>query len=189
MNLEIAKSLRFMSKQELKDLNNDFTFFWSGTFSQWKNSRFVEDGKTFTSAEQYMMYHKAILFNDSLIAEQILAVSNPKEIKALGRKVRNFNESVWNENKYEIVKNGNILKFSQNPRLKEELLSTRDSILVEASPFDSVWGIKLGEFDPNRFDPLKWRGENLLGFALTEVREIFKKERVQLLFDSLTKES
>lgn len=176
MNLEIAKSLKDLSPKQLIEINQGFEFFWSGTFSQWKNSRFVEDGITFTSAEQYMMYHKAKLFSDLQIARQILAVSHPKEIKALGRKVKNFNENVWDEHKYEIVKRGNILKFSQNPRLKEELMRTGNRILVEASPFDDIWGIKMGVDDPRINNPINWRGQNLLGFALTEVREILKGE-------------
>ena len=169
-NLEEVKKLKNLSTKELLETNKGFEFFWSGTFSQWKSCKFYENGIMFTSAEQYMMYHKAILFGDVRIAKEILAINHPKEIKALGRKVKNFDEKIWNQNKYEIVKKGNILKFSQNPRLKKELLNTGDSILVEASPFDDIWGIKMGEFDPNRFDPLNWKGQNLLGFGLTEVR-------------------
>lgn len=152
----------------------EFTFFYGGTFSQWKCCSFVEDGIKFNCAEQYMMYHKAKLFGDDRIAKQILELSNPKEQKKLGRLVKNFDEKIWDKHKYEIVKNGNILKFSQNPNLKKELLSTRTSILVEASPYDRVWGIGIGEMDPSRHNPKNWKGENLLGFALTEVREMFK---------------
>lgn len=152
----------------------EFTFFYGGTFSQWKRCSFVEDGVKFNCAEQYMMYHKAKLFGDNGIAKQILESTNPKEQKQLGRLVSNFDANIWNEHKYEIVKRGNTLKFSQNPSMKKELMSTRTSILVEASPYDRVWGIGIGELDNRRFNPSNWRGENLLGFALTEVREMFK---------------
>lgn len=152
----------------------EFTFFYGGTFSQWKRCSFIEEGIRFNCAEQYMMYHKAKLFGDNEIAKQILELSNPKDQKKLGRLVKNFDEKIWDEHKYEIVKNGNILKFSQNPNLKKELLSTRTSILVEASPYDRVWGIGIGEMDPGRHNPKNWKGENLLGFALTEVREMLR---------------
>lgn len=168
-------NLRNLTAEELLATDRGFEFFWNGTFSQWKFSRFIENGVVFTSAEQYMMYHKAMLFGDRLIANQILTISYPKEIKALGRKVRNFDEKIWDESKYEIVKKGNILKFSQNRNLRDELLSTGNRILVEASPFDNIWGIKMGVNDPRINNPKNWRGQNLLGFALTEVREILRE--------------
>ena len=90
--------------------------------------------------EQYMMYKKTELFNDDRTAAEIMSVSDPKQIKALGRKVKNFREEIWNQYKFEIVVRGNILKFSQNKELKEFLLSTNDAVLVEASPYDKVWG-------------------------------------------------
>lgn len=74
--------------------------------------------------------------------------------------------------KYEIVKSGNLAKFSQDENLKEFLLSTGDKIIVEASPYDSIWGIGMGVKDENIEDPTAWKGENLLGFALMEVRDL-----------------
>ena len=104
------------------------------------------------------------------IREQILACEDPKTIKALGRKVQNFDEDVWNKVKYSIVLNGNFLKFTQNPELRDYLLSTGDRILVEASPLDGIWGIRMGRKNEHVLNPLKWKGQNLLGFALMEVR-------------------
>lgn len=98
-----------------------------------------------------------------------------EELKALGRKVRNFDETIWNEIKYATVLNGNYLKFTQNSELRKFLLSTGDSVLVEASPYDGIWGIKMGETDENARNPLKWNGENLLGFALMEVRDEIRR--------------
>lgn len=89
----------------------------------------------------------------------------------MGRKVKNFDPDIWNEHKYGIVKKGNFLKFSQNERFKEFLLSTDNKILVEASPYDTIWGIGMLETDPNAKNPAQWNGENLLGFALMEVRD------------------
>ncbi|SHF05931.1 conserved hypothetical protein, ribA/ribD-fused [Chryseobacterium takakiae] len=89
----------------------------------------------------------------------------------MGRKVKKFDLDIWNEHKYEIVKKGNFLKFSQNEGFKEFLLSTDNKILVEASPYDTIWGIGMLETDPNTKNPVQWNGENLLGFALMEVRD------------------
>ncbi|KAM3422687.1 hypothetical protein BST61_g174 [Cercospora zeina] len=91
--------------------------------------------------EQYMMYHKAMLFNDPSIASQIMQTTSPKLHKGLGAKVKNFDEKVWNEHKEGIVENGNWLKFTQDKEPKKRLLSTGDKELVEASPFDRIWGI------------------------------------------------
>ena len=119
-----------------------------------------------------MMAEMARLFKDYETLEEILATENQKEIKDLGRKIKNFNEELWNREKYEIVKRGNLAKFSQDENLKEFLLSTGDKIIVEASPYDSIWGIGMGTKDKNIEDPTAWKGENLLGFALMEVRDL-----------------
>ena len=125
--------------------------------------------------EQYMMAGKAQLFGDSEIREQILKCNVPKQIKALGRKVRSFDQKVWDKFKYAIVLGGNWCKFSQNRDLREFLLSTGDSVLVEASPYDNIWGISLAASSPEAQNPVQWRGQNLLGFALMEVRDELRR--------------
>ena len=100
---------------------------------------------------------------------------SPKQIKALGRKVRGFDQKVWDKFKYAIVLNGNWCKFSQNRNLREFLLSTGDSVLAEASPYDNIWGIRLSANSLEAQDPMKWRGQNLLGFALMEVRDELRR--------------
>ncbi|MGE8556385.1 MAG: NADAR family protein [Chryseobacterium jejuense] len=166
---------RFQKKQRIK-----FLFFWGHTvkdeitkscFSQWFTGKFEEDGIVYKTAEHYMMAGKARLFNDAEILEKIVQAPTPNQVKALGRKVKNFDPKVWNEHKYEIVKQGNLLKFSQNNKYKDFLLSTGDKILVEASPYDTIWGIGMVETDSRAENPLLWNGENLLGFALMEVRD------------------
>jgi ribA/ribD-fused uncharacterized protein len=124
--------------------------------------------------EQYMMAEKAKLFNDSETLNLIMDETDQKTIKDLGRMVKNFNSNIWDENKYNIVLKGNFAKFSQNNNLKEFLLSTNDSIIVEASPYDKVWGIGMKQDDKNILDVSKWKGENLLGFALMEVRDMLR---------------
>lgn len=93
-------------------------------------------------------------------------------MKKLGRKACDYDDEVWKEKRFDVVVKGNIAKFSQNEKLLDSLLSTGDKILVEASPKDTVWGIGLDESSSEAIQPLKWIGENLLGFALMEVRDI-----------------
>ena len=144
-------------------------------FSQWWKQDFRARSHTFLYAEQYMMASKARLFGDDEILKQILACDNPKQIKDFGRKVRGFDEAVWNKFKYAIVLLGNWHKFNQNIELKDFLLSTGDKILVEASPYDIIWGIGLAENCTESQNPMLWRGQNLLGFALMEVRDELRR--------------
>lgn len=139
--------------------------------SQWYPCQFEVEGVTYTSAEQYMMAEKAKLFGDEEIRAEILNTDDPRMCKALGRKVKNFDKAVWDKEKEHIVRKGNAKKFLQNSALRNFLLSTGDKVLVEASPTDRVWGIGLGQNNPNALDPQKWRGQNLLGFALMNVRD------------------
>jgi len=145
--------------------------FLKGYLSQWSKSPFKELGITFNCAEQYMMYKKASLFGDNETAKKILATNSPKEQKRLGRQVKNFDEKIWNSHKVKIVLRGNLLKFSQNPDLKKELLATGDELLAEANPYDKVWGIGLTAIDKDALYPHKWKGQNLLGKILMKVRE------------------
>lgn len=121
-----------------------------------------------------MMAEKARIFGDDDAWQQIMASHDPMTIKKLGRKVRNFNAYVWKKNCQEVVKRGNLAKFSQILELKEYLLGTGDKILVEASPKDTIWGIGLPEDAPEVCNPHLWQGENLLGFTLMEVRDMLR---------------
>lgn len=145
-----------------------------GFLSNWYLSDFVVDDVKYTSMEQYMMYQKAICFEDENIAVQILNTSNVGKIKALGRSVSNYNDSIWNGMRQVIVYNGLIEKFRQNEDLKIKLLETGDAILAECAVQDLVWGIGLSMTDTDRFDIKKWRGQNLLGYSLMLVRKKLK---------------
>lgn len=138
--------------------------------SQWYPARFTADGWEYFNTEQYMMAEKARLFNDEESWKNIYFETDPKIIKKLGRTVKNFDSDLWDSKKYDIVVEGNYRKFSQNNRLKNYLLGTNNSILVEASPYDKIWGVGLSEHNHNIKDPSKWKGLNLLGKALMEVR-------------------
>src|SRR5262245_20959975 len=128
----------------------EFTFFFTeaSPFSQWHRCRFVVDGVTFNCAEQFMMHGKAMLFGDTATAADVLAADHPRTQKALGRKVKPFDNVVWERERVTIVKAGNRAKFTQNPELLATLLATKGTTLVEASPFDKIWGIGLGANDP-----------------------------------------
>lgn len=141
-----------------------------GCLSQWWPARFVVDGTAYRSAEHWMMARKARLFGDKDMAEQIVAAPNPSEAKKLGRQVRGFDEPMWNRERFELVVQGNMAKFGQHSDLRAYLLATGRSVLVEASPTDRVWGVGLGASNELATDPQRWRGENLLGFALMEAR-------------------
>ena len=129
-------------------------------------------GITYCCAEQWMMRQKALLFDDMEIAERIMKAAKPKEHQDLGKLVKGFDREVWDANKYNIVANGNWLKFTQNTYLLKELLDLpHNKIFVEASPIDLVWGVGLDENNPKIDDERNWRGQNLLGKVITETRD------------------
>ena len=117
------------------------------------------------------MYQKAIYFKDAIIAQQVLTTDDVAIIKTLGRTVSNYNESIWNGVRQIIVYEGLIAKFSQNKELKKLLLSTQDALLAECAIKDCIWGIGLSMKDKNRFNLSKWKGQNLLGYALMATRK------------------
>lgn len=153
-----------------------FTFFLNGPFSQWYRCQFKISGLEFNCAEQFMMYSKAILFRDFVSAKAILEAKTPREQKLLGRKIQNFDEDQWKIFREGIVFTGNYAKFCQNPKLKEQLIGTKGTLLVEASPKDLIWGIGFKADDPRANDPMQWRGQNLLGNVLTRVRCVIDSE-------------
>lgn len=143
----------------------------NGYLSNWYLSDFEIDSIKFSSMEQYMMYKKAVVFDDTEIAKEILETTDVSKIKALGRKVSNYDDTYWNGVRQIIIYKGLLEKFSQNEDLKKRLLNTGNDILAECAVQDKIWGIGLSMKDVNRWDMEKWRGENLLGFALMMVRE------------------
>ena len=118
------------------------------------------------------MAEKAKLFNDTTAYQQIITSTKPGKVKELGRNVTNFNQKIWEENRYQIVVKGNFHKFSQNQKLSDFLKNTKNRVLVEASPLDSIWGIGLAQENDNISNPTNWNGLNLLGYALMEVRDM-----------------
>jgi len=131
------------------------------------------NGKVYTTTEQYFMEQKALLFGDITSANKIMNTSSPKIARALGRKVKNFNEYIWNQNKLTIMKTANLEKYKQNPQLLAVLLNTDDKGIVEAAPWDAIWGVGMNANDAKEAPVDEW-GQNLLGKILVEVRDELK---------------
>ncbi|MFE9041399.1 NADAR family protein [Streptomyces sp. NPDC012421] len=144
--------------------------------SQWWPSPFEVSGVRYATAEHWMMAAKARLFGDAEAERAALAAATPAEAKNAGRLVRGFDETVWARERSGIVVDGSVHKFASDEGLRSYLLGTGTRVLVEASPLDRVWGIGLAAGDPGAHDPGRWRGLNLLGFALMEARERLRTE-------------
>jgi ribA/ribD-fused uncharacterized protein len=142
-----------------------------GSLSQWFVAPFEVAGERYATAEHWMMAEKARLFRDPDAQRAAIDAPNPALAKAAGRTVRDFDESVWARERFEIVVRGNVHKFAAHQDLQEFLLRTGSRVLVEASPRDRLWGIGMGAKNENAENPAAWRGLNLLGFALMEARE------------------
>lgn len=159
-----------------------FLHFWGHTpsgdgptgpwcLSQWWPAAFTVDGHGFATAEHYMMWRKARLFDDDTVAAAVVESPDPARAKALGRTVAGFSAQRWAKHRFDAVVAGNLAKFTAHPDLRRYLLGTGDQVLVEASPVDAVWGIGLAAARPEARHPRRWPGTNLLGFALMRVRE------------------
>jgi ribA/ribD-fused uncharacterized protein len=155
---------------------NKYEFFWGGIYSQWYPSPVVIDGMEFNCMEQWMMWNKAKLFGDDEVAELIMEATHPSTQKGLGREVKGFDREKWDAIAYDVVVKGNYAKFTQHKNLQKELLETKDLVLVEASPYDTIWGIGMGEGSPGVEDEKNWKGLNLLGKAITEVKKRIQNE-------------
>ncbi|MBT2383457.1 NADAR family protein [Streptomyces sp. ISL-11] len=159
-----------------------YVYFWghrprpdgsvgASCFSQWWPSPFTVDGTGYATAEHWMMAGKARLFGDEEAEARVLAATHPKQAKDAGRTVRGFDEERWRRHRFGLVVEGSVHKFAQDAGLTAYLLGTGERVLVEASPLDRIWGIGLAADDERAQDPARWRGENLLGFALMEARQ------------------
>lgn len=156
---------------------NGILAFSKGPLSQWygcydsQKSDFYQSGVKYNCTEQFMMASKARLFGDWEVQKQIMSTSSPRDQKALGRTVKGFDQKIWEAERENIVFMGNILKFSQNGHLFQFLLDTGDLTIVEASPWDKVWGVGTDTQNPSTFDKRLWNGTNLLGKAIMSARD------------------
>ncbi|MEO0895783.1 MAG: NADAR family protein [Bacteroidota bacterium] len=183
--------MKYSRKQLIADVENGkklkYLFFWGHKasldgslretcFSQWwAGYPFDEDGISYSTAEHYMMAGKARLFKDEEMLGAIIKAGHPDEAKKFGRQVRGFVQEEWEAKRTDIVTHGNYLKFSQHPELKAFLLRTGQRVIVEASPYDHIWGIGMESKHQHAAQPINWKGANLLGFCLMEVRDRLMK--------------
>lgn len=165
-------------------ITNTHVFFWGSIFSNWHPCEFEFDDKEFgthkfKNTEQAFMWLKAKYFQDEETAEEILVNPNPRTSKKLGRKVKGFDDEKWAMVSYVYMIAVNASKYIQNEDLKQTLFSTAGKQLVEASPFDKIWGIGISKDDDDCLDEHKWKGMNLLGKALDVVRDIIINKEVK----------
>lgn len=159
----------------------DAVFFYRvddpyGGFSNWAPSEFVVDGIKFNTTEQYIMYCKCMTFGDTATAEKILASDSPKVQKALGREAAGYVDKVWAGIRQTVAIKGLYAKFSQNSELKKLLLGTGDAWLAECTSNDCIWACGLDTDDDDRLFADRWKGQNILGFALMTVRKMLRAE-------------
>jgi len=157
-------------------MEEQFTFFWSGPFSNWHQAPFQIGTVWYNCSEQYMMAEKARMFGDGETLQKIMNTADPSDQKRYGREVKGFDKDKWDALAMDIVYKGCYAKFTQNSKLKQFLLNTVGTTMVEASPKDIIWGIGLDKTNPLCFNRDTWRGTNWLGIVLTKVRESIIKE-------------
>ncbi len=185
VNMKTTYNLSWLENAYENNVPLKYLYFWghsksknqlvtNSCFSQWYESPFTVNGITYKTTEHWMMAEKALLFENDDIYRQIIQCNTAAEAKKLGRQVSGFIDGVWNQHRYSIVRTGNIHKFNQNRSLGEYLLNTKNRVLVEASPVDPIWGIGLSKDSKDINNIYSWRGLNLLGFALMEVRDFLK---------------
>ena len=149
----------------------------NGCFCNWYPAEFDYAGRHYLHSEQFMMYQKVMMFGQTALGDEIMRTADPEQCKILGREFFDgFDAALWKRTRFVVVKRGIRAKFSQNPSMMETLLATGNAILAECSPRDKDWGILLSTSDPEVQDITKWRGENLLGQVLMEVREELREE-------------
>ena len=160
------------------NLNAEILFFYraSHPFSNFYPSKFVVDGLPFHWAEQYIMYRKALHFDDSDSAEKVMQAFSPADCKKLGRQVRGFDEASWARVREQVAFDTVLHKFQNNRKLRDVLLQTGSALLVEAAPADRIWGIGYSEQDAMAYR-FQW-GENLLGLSLMRVRDVLRAQEV-----------
>ena len=163
-------------------ITDTHVYFYGGPaiYSNWYSNpenprQFLRKNHWFANTEQAFMYEKALIFDDYEMAEKILLTPNPKEVKALGRQIKNFDAEIWSDVARGVMTSVNLDKYCQNPLFEKELLKTGNRILVEASPYDKIWGVGLHYTDDAILDEKNWVGKNWLGKALMNVRELLKQ--------------
>ena len=149
-------------------------YFWGSLFSNWANTPFKYKNISFENSEQAYMWEKCMFFGQEGMAEDVLFSKEPRECKSIGRSIPNFDEAKWSEISFQVMRDVNLEKYRQHKDSLKFLKESGDKIIVEASPFDKIWGIGLHYDEEDVLDESKWKGQNLLGKVLMEVRETLK---------------
>lgn len=165
-------------------ITDKYVFFYKDWLSNYQRTKikykFLGREYEFSSTEQAFMFVKAMTFGDRYIANKILETDNPNEARKLGRQVRNYDDKTWDKVRWLVFYNLNILKYTQDEKLKKMLLDPKfdGKTFVEASPIDKIWGVGLDENNPLIEDEKNWRGTNYLGDIITKVRNKLKETYV-----------
>lgn len=160
-------------------VTSNYVFFWKDRIANWSKTPIKLGVEMFPTSEHVFMAMKAMHFKDYKMYHAIMSTDSPKEAKDFGRKVKNFNPEVWDTLKFGYMYYACKLKFDQHEKLREELLSLYDHgkrQFVEASPYDTIWGVGLSETDSDILDSRNWKGENLLGQVLTKLAKYYQAE-------------
>lgn len=155
----------------MERITDTHVFFWSSEFSNWYECKFIYKDIVFYNSEQAFMWEKAMFFDDKYHARLITETPSPASCKKIGRKIKGFDPERWLIAAFPIMVAINYAKYNQNSNLKKILLLTGNKTMVEASPYDKIWGIGIHWDDDDCLDETKWKGMNLLGKALMEVRK------------------
>lgn len=161
---------------------NNVLAFQKGPLSNWFGAYDDQEGgfeiyfhwswTKFNCGEQHIMACKAGIFNDNDSLQKIKESKDPREQKALGRKVKGFDQKIWDESKENVAYHTCLLKVLHNIEILEFVKSIpRFAIIVEASPWDKIWGNGLAPENDDCYDITKWQGENLLGHSWMKVRQ------------------
>ncbi len=150
--------------------NGDYTLFWrkESFLSNFHPSPFMAEGIEYSCVEQYYKAKMAMMFKDEEAHRRIMKSGDPAQMKRIP--IKNFDPQLWSNSCLETMEEGLYSKFDQNPNLRDKLLQTAPTMLVEASPYDRFWGIGHSMNDPKVNDNENW-GLNHLGKLLVKIRQ------------------
>ena len=158
-------------------------------FSNMSNHPIDVDGEKFASVEHYFQAMKAKEFDDKEMYEKIIKTKTGKAVKAVGKKISNFKEELWDSKKDQVMEKAVRAKFTQHPELRRQLLETGDRQIGEADPRNLYWGIGTSMASEKSRHPAKWRGLNKMGKLLMKLRDQFKTESSDSTPDAEVSES
>ena len=169
-NTNNQNNFRIIERTSDMVVSAKYVIYKGGVFSNTYECNIIYDGKTFRSVDHLLMYFKAVFFNDTLRANDILNVPDPRLSKRLGRAVTPFNEEQWSTVKENYVTYASYLKFTQNENCREELLRLGENRhFAQGSRCDAIYGIGMRFSDRESRDEANWKGTNLAGKALDKV--------------------